>query len=234
MHRNIRLFAAFFILFLSMCTFYDQSGAIIAPNGLSCQNLTRYDSVQGQRSADCYYPCPDGTGRQVEIDGEFSAASPLYSASQEEVNKQFCENPNLPVLTQPPATNAPPTSPATAEATEEISLIPSATDEIILSDQPLLRGDVTMCDVGINLINFRMVEPAPDLTLEGLEVQIDNLPTTCSVNPTNTSLLTCTIPAGVTFPARVFVQLDGAAVNDFVYDGLGCAKIATAFPSTTP
>jgi hypothetical protein len=110
---------------------------------------------------------------------------------------------------------------------------PPATIEII-SDQPLLRGDVTMCDVGINLINFRMIEPVPDLIVEGLEVQLDGKPTTCSVNPTNTSILTCTIPPGVAFPAPVLVRLDGAVVNDFIYDGLGCAKIATAFPTTTP
>jgi hypothetical protein len=233
MHRNFKLFAAFSTLLLAMCTFYDQSGAIVAPNGLSCQNRTNYGGFEGQPSAECYYSCPDGTGRQVEIDGEFSASSPLYSASQEEVDKQFCEDPSLPVLTQPPATASPPTTEATpVPATKAV--LPSPTSEIIVSDQPFLRGDVTMCDVGINLINFRMIEPVRDLRVEGLEVQIDDQPTTCSVNPTNTSLLTCTIPASVTFPARVFVRLDGAVVNDFIYDGLGCAKIATAFPSTTP
>ena len=231
MHRNFKLFAAFSALIISMCTFYDQSGAIVAPNGLSCQNLTNYDSIQGKPAADCYYSCPDGTGRQTEIDGEFGSSSPLYRASKEDLNEQFCENPNLPVLTQPPATDAPSPTQA-APATEPVR--PSATSEITLSDQPFLRGDVTMCDVGIRLINFRMIEPIPDLTLEGLEVQIDDLPTTCSVNPTNTSLLTCTIPPAVTFPARVLVHLDDAVVNDFVYDGLGCAKIATAFPTTTP
>jgi hypothetical protein len=91
-----------------------------------------------------------------------------------------------------------------------------------------------MCDIAINLINFRMNEPAPDLTVEGLEVEIGDRATSCSVNPTNPSLLTCNIPPGVAFPARVLVRLDGAVVNDFVYDGLGCAKIATAFPTTTP
>ena len=91
-----------------------------------------------------------------------------------------------------------------------------------------------MCDVAINLINFRMNAPVPDLVVEGLEVEIGDQPTTCSVNPTNTSLLTCTIPPGVAFPASVVVRVNGAVANDFVYDGLGCAKIATAFPTTTP
>jgi hypothetical protein len=46
--------------------------------------------------------------------------------------------------------------------------------------------------------------------------------------------LTCNLPASVTFPIRVLVRLDGAVANDFMYDGLGCAQIATAFPTTTP
>lgn len=232
MHRNFRLFAAFSALFLAMCTFYDQSGAIVAPNGLSCQNLTNYESFEGQRAAECYYPCPDGTGRQVEIEGEFSSASPLYSAPQEEVNERFCEDPSLPVLTQPPATDSPPTEAAPIPVTEQILSSPTA--ELNLSDDPLLRGDVTMCDVAINLINFRMNAPAPELTIEGLEVEIGEQDTVCSVNPTNPSLLTCNIPPGVLFPARVLVRVNGAVVNDFVYDGLGCAKIATEFPTTTP
>ena len=233
MHRNFKLFAAFSALFLAMCTFYDQSGAIISPNGLSCQNLTNYESIQGQPAADCYYPCPDGTGRQMEIDGEFSAASPLYSASKEDLNERFCEDPSLPVLTQPPPTDLPaPTEAAPVPATERI--LPTSTAELVLADEPLLRGDVTMCDIAINLINFRMNAPVPDLVVEGLEVEIGEQPTTCSVNPTNTSLLTCTIPPGVSFPARVLVQVDGTVANDFIYNGLGCAKIATAFPTTTP
>jgi hypothetical protein len=232
MHRNFRLFAAFSALFLAMCTFYDQSGAIVAPNGLSCQNLTNYESFAGQRAAECYYPCPDGTGRQVEIEGEFSSASPLYSAPKDEVDERFCDDPSLPVLTQPPATDSPPTEAAPIPATEQILSSPTA--EVILSDDPLLRGDVTMCDVAINLINFRMNAPAPELTIEGLEVEIGEQDTVCSVNPTNPSLLTCNIPPGVLFPARVLVRVDGAVVNDFVYDGLGCAKIATEFPTTTP
>jgi hypothetical protein len=232
MYRNFKLFAAFSVLLLSMCTFYDQSGAIVAPNGLSCQNLTNYESFEGQRASECYYPCPDGTGRQVEIEGEFSSTSPLYNAPQEETDKQFCEDPSLPVLTQPPSTDVPSTEAALAPTTEPV--LASPTSDVILTGDPLLRGDVTMCDVAVDLINFRMNAPVPDLTIEGLEVQIAEQATTCSVNPTNPSLLTCTIPPGVEFPARVLVRVNGAVANDFVYDGLGCAKIATQFPTTTP
>jgi hypothetical protein len=226
MHRNIKLLAVLFALLVSMCTVYDQSGAIVAPNGLSCQNRTNYDSsIEGQASADCYYLCPDGTGRQLEIEGGFSASSPLYSASKEEVDTQFCQGSLLPTPTQPPDS-------PTLEATEPV--LPSPTSGIGASGEPLLQGEVTMCDTGIRLINFRMLEPAPDLVVEGLEVEIADQSTTCSVNPTNPSLLTCNLPASVTFPVRVLVRMDGAVANDFLYDGLGCAQIATAFPTTTP
>jgi hypothetical protein len=126
MHRNFKLFAAFFALLLSMCTIYDQSGAIIAPNGLSCQNFTNYESFEGQPAAECYYSCPDGTGRQVEIEEEFSSASPLYKASKEELNERFCEDPNLPVLTEPAGPDSLRPG-AESTSTEEASPTPTAT-----------------------------------------------------------------------------------------------------------
>ena len=251
MHRNFRLFAAFSTLLVSMCTFYDQSGAVVSPNGLSCQNRTDYGFFQREIAAECYYKCPDGTVRQPEMVEAFSEASPLYSASKAEVDGQFCAGVPYPTATLPlptateslstelPLTEEPFDEEATQEPATPVppteALAPSATSGIVISQlPPLLRGDVTMCDVGINLINFRMIDPVPDLAGRALEVEIADEPAACSVNPTNTSLLTCTLPSGVTFPTRVFVRLDGDVVNDFNYDGLGCAKIATAFPSTTP
>lgn len=224
MHRNIKLFAAFSALLLTMCTFYDQEGAVVAPNELSCQNRTDYESFEGQPSAECYYLCPDGTGRQLEIEEKFSASSPLYQASKEELDAEFCPGVIAPTLTQTPIieTPVPITDSLTEEATEP-ALPPPTSELIIVSEQPLLRGDVTMCDVEDHLINFRMIEPAPDLVLEDLDVQIGDQPTTCSVNPNNTSILTCTLPPNITFPARVLVRLEGVVVNDFIYDGVGCA-----------
>ena len=91
-----------------------------------------------------------------------------------------------------------------------------------------------MCDMAGRLINFRMIEPVPDLSVRTLELQMAERPSSCFVNPTNTSLLTCTIPADVAFPARVLVRLDSAVVNDFIYDGLGCAKLATPLSGSPP
>jgi hypothetical protein len=89
-----------------------------------------------------------------------------------------------------------------------------------------------MCDLGSRLINFRLVQPPPDLTGKTLEVEIAEQESTCYVNPTNPSLMTCTIPIEVSFPASILVRLDGAVVNEFVYSGLGCSILAT--PTQTP
>jgi hypothetical protein len=89
-----------------------------------------------------------------------------------------------------------------------------------------------MCDLGGKLINFRLLEPAPELTLEALEVLIADQESPCYVNPTNPSLLTCTMPNDISFPAHVVVTFDGAIVNDFVYSGVGCAILTT--PTSGP
>jgi len=98
----------------------------------------------------------------------------------------------------------------------------------------MVTGQVLMCDLGANLINLRMVQPPPDLTNKTLTAQISGMESACYVNPTNPSVLTCTIPVGVTFPARIIVSLDGAVVGDLTYTGIGCEILSTAIPTTTP
>lgn len=240
MHRKIMLVAAlsaFSVLLLTMCTFYDQSGAVVSPNGLSCQNRTDYIFFERRQSAACYYQCPDQTIRRPEISEKFSPSSPLYSASKEDLDAQFCGLALQPTATVSPTEQFSPSPTrgitATVPPTERAS--PSPTQGTSLAVQtPLLTGDVTMCDLAVNLINFRMIEPVPDLNAKALAVQIADRETTCYVNATNPSLLTCTIPGFVTFPARVVVRLDNVVVNDFTFNGLGCAKIATSPPTGTP
>jgi len=88
-----------------------------------------------------------------------------------------------------------------------------------------------MCDQTVDLISFRILETAPDLTDELVTLQISEQETTCAVNPVNTSLLTCTLPSTVTFPARVVASLDGSVVHEFQYDGIGCILVDTPIPS---
>lgn len=71
------------------------------------------------------------------------------------------------------------TSPAeqisAASSSPEVSPIPQASPT---PEQPLLTGQTTMCDLGVNLINFRVVEPFSDLTDKTLIVEIADIETT--------------------------------------------------------
>ncbi|HLF73815.1 MAG TPA: hypothetical protein VI524_05695 [Anaerolineales bacterium] len=248
MHVNRKILLALFVLLLAGCRWYDQGGPVTSTNGLSCQGYTNYEFFQWrdegyryyirEQGAECSYECPDGTVSQAEISSKFSTASPLYSASKEELDAQFCGAVSQPAATQTPvpATISPthPVSP-TAEPSATITVQASATaGTSATAEPPLLTGRITMCDTGAQLISFRIVQPPPDLTGRRLEVRISDQQTVCTINPTNPSLLTCTIPASVLFPARVVVNVDDTVVNDFIYDGLGCAKITTPVATTTP
>ena len=235
MSRKIKLFLSFSALLLTASKCYD-SGTVTHTNGLSCENYTdhrffewvgsEYKFTIQEEAATCSYACPNGTVKESDIPGKFSASSPLYSASKADLDSQFCGVAPQPTPTEPLATPSPtqtssPTAQASATAVNSPTALP-----------PLLTGQVSMCDLGTNLINLRIVEPAPDLTDKTLTVQISELESICAVNPTNPSLLTCTIPAGITFPTRVVVSLDGAVVNDFTYSGLGCTILNP--PTSTP
>lgn len=211
MSRKIKFFLAFSVLLsTTMCRWYDPGGRITSTNGLSCQNYINYGSFA--EAAECSYICPDGTISQPVIAGKFSTSSPLYSASKEELDGRFCAGSSGPTPTELP-TSIPPTVQASATA------VTSPTPRL-----PVLTGEVTSCNRSINLINFRMVEPAPNLTGKTLMVLISEQESTCAVNPINPSLLTCTTVAPLTFPVSVVVQVDGAKVNDFTYDGFGCVR----------
>jgi hypothetical protein len=217
MARRIKLFLAFSaLLFTTMCKMYDETGLVTSPNGLSCQNYTSYGSFE--EGAECSYICPDRTVKQIALPAKLSASSALYSASKEDLDAQFCAGipqptPTVPTSTEPPVAEHTATPPASPTAASSPTPAP-----------PLLTGEVTSCDKSINLINFRMVEVSPDLAGKELAVRISDLVSTCAVNPLNPSLLSCTTQAPLIFPMRVVVRLDGAVVNDFTSDGLGCLR----------
>ena len=219
MSRKTKLFLAFSALLLTtMCKWYDGGGRVTSTNGLSCQNYT-HGFFEG--SAECSYICPDRTPRQPDLPGKFTTSSPLSSASKADLDLQFCGMASGPAPTETPAsavsaasTATLPASP-TAQASPTVAISPTP-------PPPLLTGQVTSCDKSMNLISFRMVQPAPDLTGKALTVLIADQAGACAVNPVNPSLLTCTAVAPLAFPMRVVVELDGAVVNDFTWDGLGC------------
>ena len=219
---------------LSMCRSYD-NGTVVSINGFSCQNYADYGFLRRSEGAACFYVCPDGTVAQPHISENFSGDSSLFTAPKEELDSQFCS-----VAAQATATESPAGTPATALATASATEPPIETATIEASPTaavsptaaaPLLTGEVTMCDQTTDLISFRIVDTTTDLTEELVTVQIAEQETTCAVNPVNTSLLTCTLPSLFTLPAQVVVSLDGAVVNDFQYDGVGCILVDTPIPS---
>lgn len=242
MPRKIKLLLVFSAFLITMCKTYDQGGPVASANGLSCQNYTAYGFFSREQGAECFYACPDGTVSQPAIPEKFSTSSPLYSSSKADLDSQFCNMAPQPTPTKlPVSTSSPPTvvtaSPSIVPKTFAAPTLVSPTVVVVPTSEtqtPLLTGDVPMCDVGGNLMNLRIVQPAPDLTGKTLTVQIADMESTCAVNPVNTTLLGCTIPAGVTFPASIVVTLDGVVVNDFIFDGLGCAKLTTPVPGSTP
>jgi hypothetical protein len=228
MNRNIKLFFAltFSALLVTMCRFYDDGERVTPINGLSCQGYTDYFGKGSvvSKGLECYYTC------QQEVVGPLDfETDPSLSASKEDLDRTLCSatapqsTPTEPVA----AASATPAASATAQASPPTEVIsPTAL-------APLLTGGITMCDGGLKLISFRIVQPPPDLTDKTLTVQIAGRESTCAVNPVNTSLLTCSIPRSMAFPAQVIVQVDGALVNDFSLNGVGCINIDPPTPTPT-
>jgi hypothetical protein len=222
-----RLFFAFYALLLTMCRFYEQAEPFRSIDGLSCRAYTAYleEGVNTSRGVECSYTCPNG-----EIVGPLDFESdPSLSATKGDMDRLYCG------IVPPTFTSAPTliaNSPTPAE-TPTLSASPTVFASPT-SGSPLLTEQVTMCDTGSSLISFRIATPVPDLTGRTLTVVIADQESICAVNPTNPSLLTCTLPLSITFPTQVVVSLDGAVVNDFAYNGLGCDQITTPAATTTP
>src|SRR5215211_529241 len=207
MPRKIKLFLAFSAtLLLTMCRFYDEGERVTPINGLSCQAYTDYfeQGLGSSKGLECYYECPQEVVGPLEFE-----ADPSLSTSKEDLDRTLCgvtapqftpTEPSASVFPTP-ILSATPAASATAQASPTARMSPTA-------PPPLLTGEVTNCDGATNL------------TDKTLTVQIAELESTCAVNQVNPSLLTCTIPAAVTFPASVVVSLDGVVVNEFTYDGL--------------
>lgn len=231
MRKELKLFIIFSCFLLTMCRRYDEGAPLLTMAGLSCRNYTAYfeHGLSTSKGLECYYACPDKTIGPLDF-----SVDPALNYTKGDMDRLYCgiEAQPAPTVSSPSASPTPMMSP-TVVLSPTLEVSPTA--EITLtSAAPLLTGKVTMCDTGTSLMSFRLIEPPPDLTGRTLTAQIADQDSRCSINPTNPSLMTCTIPPGVTFPAQVVVSVDGVIVNDFMYDGLGCAQISTPMPTTTP
>ena len=219
MRKNLILFMMFSTFVVTMCGTFPERELANPIDGLSCRAV----SGSGQRAMECFYTCPEGTVGPILFDGD-----PSLSLSKGDFERRYCEAVPQLTSTAPPSSPSPSPSPIsspTLEATATVVVPVTAQD-------PLLAETVSMCDLGGKLINFRLLEPAPELDPETLDVQIAEQDSACYVNPTNPSLLTCRLPNDLSFPVQVVVNLDGAVVNDFLYTGLGCSILTT--PTSRP
>lgn len=218
MRKKSMVFIVFSAFLLTACGGFAERELVNPIDGLSCQAVTG----SGQRAMECYYTCPEGTVGPLLFEGD-----PSLSLSKGDFDRRYCENVPQPTSTVPPASPFPSPSPTvspTEEATATV-IVP------ITAQDPFLAETVSMCDLGGKLINFRLLETAAELDAETLHVKIAEQDSMCYVNPTNPSLLTCTLPNDISFPARVVVTLDGAVVNDFLYSGVGCSILTTPTPA---
>ena len=214
MRKKRMLFMVFSAFLVTTCGAYGERVLANPIDGLSCRAY-----AGSERGMECYYTCPEGTVGPIVFEGD-----PSLSLSKGDLDRRYCEVASRPTSTAPPATVSP--SPTSSPA-----IVASATVVVpVTAQDPLLAETASMCDLGGKLINFRIVEPAPDLTGKTLEVQIAEQESNCYVNPTNPSLLTCSLPNDISFPGHVVVSLDGAVVNDFLYSGVGCSILTTPTP----
>jgi hypothetical protein len=88
---------------------------------------------------------------------------------------------------------------------------------------PLLSGNVTACDRKAGFINFELAAISPLVSESDVVLTINGTQVPCLFAGSDNSLLSCPLPASVTFPAQIHVTVAGASTDDFSYDGSGCA-----------
>jgi hypothetical protein len=122
------------------------------------------------------------------------------------------------------------TASATANVTVNVDLsVPTPTTEPTMTPTqplPILTGDVTYCSAITSTMNLRLDHSFVPSSFNH-QVTINGDPMVCKVNQSNSTLLTCSYPPSVVFPANIKVSINDIVVNDFTYDGAACVIPAT-------
>jgi hypothetical protein len=122
------------------------------------------------------------------------------------------------------------TASATASVTVNVDLsVPTATTEPTMTPTlplPILTGEVTYCNAATYTMNLRFDHSFVPSNFNH-QVTINGDPMVCKVNGSNSSLLTCSYPSSVVFPANIKVSINDITVNDFTVDGTACVIPAT-------
>jgi hypothetical protein len=125
------------------------------------------------------------------------------------------------------------TANATANVTVTVDLsVPTATTVPTMTPtmpSPILTGEVTYCDVATFTMNLRFDHSFVPSNFNH-QVTINGEPMACKVNGSNSSLLLCSYPSSIVFPANIKVSINDIVVNDFMFDGAVCVIPATPTP----
>lgn len=168
------------------------------PSGLNC--LTSGTVPEGEvtnQYTSCFLKCSSEAERTYVQQSEFDWDAETLQA-------RYCRAETV----TPTAAHAPAASVETSEP--------------VIRADPMLTGEVTMCDTENKLISLRIAEGVHVTQFNSLETTIDGKAVTCAVNPSNASLYTCSLPTPLLFPAQVTVVGDGSTLNDFLFDGSSC------------
>lgn len=169
------------------------------PSGLNC--LTSGPVPEGEvtnQYTSCFLKCSSGAERTYVQQSEFD-----WDA--ESLQAKYCQAETV----TPTATNTPASSVETSEP-------------VVRQADPMLTGEVTMCDPENQLISLRIAEGVHVTQFQSLETTIGGQAVTCGVNPSNASLYTCDLPTPLLFPAQITVIGDGSTLNYFLFDGSSC------------
>ena len=224
--KNKKHFVLFLLLsalstLVCRCTF--DSGAPVTLNlsdgsTLECREFYEsnptWQTIFYFYSYDCSIPCPDGSlvpakeMRLPNIEGKYNGVD-IVDLDLATLQGRYCAAP-----TAEPAESPTPTAVA-------------STGNVQVTGAPFLTGKITACDYKAGFINFERADTAQDYSQESVQVVLNQQSTQCSVPDSNRGILSCGLPAGVRFPLNVQVNVDGATVNDFSFDGSFCGYKAS-------
>jgi hypothetical protein len=145
-----------------------------------------------------------GTSVEKKVDVEHTvtatSSATVYAGSRSTCKPLSTEEAPSPIPSLPPALPSPTPSPTLA---------------------PILTGEVTYCNPDTHVMNLRLADGfvAQDFQYQ---VTMNDQALNCEINESNPSLLLCSYPPSVTFPAQVHVEINDTAVNSFVFDGASC------------
>ena len=175
----------------------------------------------------CPLACPDGS--TVSFDMAHDGLPSGQKFSKEELQAKYCTAGAAATLivsiTPAPTPTETPSGPAPAPAVAA----------------PLLTGQVTTCDLYSRYINFRLAEGAPVVSGDEVVLTMGGTPLKCTVPPSNKTILSCLLPAGIDFPAQVSIAIGGSVADQFSYNGEECYYVEptntnapTSQPAPTP